>query len=312
MDEQGVFLNKFFSSFFYFFTTFSFCAEFSYCLPIGISADNRSLLYYVTQDNASIRMSKNFEFCLNCDNHQIEHLPLAVPFCLLPIQPVLLFGGQGFSYFDQGILKSKYFAFRSPGSIYTSVPFDHTMGIHWYSDNHGILSILKNNFYVIYDLCTDNGIMTVQIDNSMQKKHALFPFCFQGSIFYVLESSTGSKIAVYKNAESKILFEISGSKIVFFTFLNSSLNSSCGIFALYSSFNSSETMCCFSIYSFEYNHQTMSFRSEYLCMIQIPFNVLQILTNKNLFPWCLQPVQKTDGTYLINWIDRRFSFKKVI
>lgn len=301
-------MQKLFSSFFSFFISFSYCSEFSYCLPIGFFEDKRSLIYYVTQDQTSIHIAQNFESCLIQNKAELVNLPLAIPFCIFPIQPVLFFEGKGFSYFDQGILKSKYCAFRSPGTIYTSVVFDHTMGIHWYSCNHGILSILKNNFYVIYDLCLDDGTMILRVDNSIKKEHALFPFVFKESTFYVLESAQNSKIVVNQNTTSKILFETNASKIISFTFLNPSF----GIFILYNTQDISETVGYFHIYYFTYNHRTMAFSSTYSCKIQIPFTILEKLSKEGLFPWCLQPIQRKSDVYMIDWVGNRFDFKKVI
>lgn len=298
----------FYFLFFIFFNTSSF-SDFFYYLQIGILDDKKSLIYYVTQDEASIHLAQNFEACQIHNKTRLEDLPLAVPFCVFPIQPVLFFEGRGFSYFDQGILKSKYCAFRSPGTIYTSVVFDHTMGIHWYSDNHGIVSILKNNFYVIYDLCLDDGTMTLQVDNSKKKEHALFPFTFKDSTFYVLESLESSKIVIHKkNTPSKVLFETHTSKIVFFTFLNPSL----GVFVLYNAHDVSETANHFHIYYFTYNDQTITFESTYSCRIQIPFTLFEILLNNGLFPWCLQPIQRKSDIYMIDWVGNRFDFKKII
>lgn len=285
----------------------SYCSEFSYFLPIRFFEDKRALIYYATQDQASMHIAQNFESCQTYNKTEFVNLPLAIPFCLFPIQPVLFFEEKGFSYFDQGILKSKYFAFRSPGGIYTSIVFDHTMGIHWYSDNHGILSILKNNFYVIYDLCLDDGTMILRVDNSIKKEHALFPFVFKESTFYVLESAQNSKIVVNQNTASKILFETDTSKIISFTFLNPSF----GIFIVYNTQDIFKTACHFHIYYFTYDYQIMAFEAIYSCNIQIPFSILEILIKKGHFPWCLQPVQEGNGVYIMDWVDQKFYFKKI-
>jgi hypothetical protein len=300
-------LNKFFC----FFSPLIFFAsygEFSYCLPVGFCDDKRLLCHYITHAKTSLIIVETLKSILEFDNEILSRFNSAIPFSTFPVQPVLFFEGKGFSYFDQGILKSKYFAFRSPGSIYSSIPFDHTMGIHWHSPTHGILSILKNNFYVVYDISLDNGNMTLLIDETLKGLHAIFPFVFNESIFYVLESLTKSKIVVQNNTGTrKVLFQTDQSRIVFFTFFNSES----GIFSLYDCNDTVAQTVLFHFYRFNYSYETMAFEKTYCCTVQFPFEILESLSTKNLFPWCLQPIEYLGKLYVLDYINEQLRPREV-
>jgi hypothetical protein len=270
--------------------------EFSYYLPIGLIEKEKLLCNYISQTKTNLIIVESLDTILNCDT-QSNNFLLAVPFSTFPVQPVLFFNKDGFSYFDQGILKSKYFKFRSPGSIYTGIPFDHSMGIHWYRQQHGVVSVLKNNFYVIYDLSLDDGSMGMLIDGTLQKLHTIFPFIFQDTLFYVSQDAVQSKIIVQNNGQRTVVFETDQARIFHFAFFDDTT----GILGLYDKNRHMPHGMLLDFYTFCYCYETERFETVYSFSTMVPLDILENLVANGLFPWCFQPFRLNGEMYGIDY-----------
>lgn len=281
--------------------------EFSYYLPIGLIENEKLLCNYISQTETSLIIVDTLDTILNCDIKSKNFLS-AVPFSTFPVQPVLFCNKNGFSYFDQGILKSKYFKFRSPGEIYTRITFDHSMGIHWYRQEHGVVSVLKNNFYVIYDLSLDDGSMSILIDGTLQKLHTIFPFIFQNTLFYVSQNAVQSKIIVQNNGQKTVLFETDQARIFHFAFFDDTT----GIFGLYDKNRHMPHGMLLDFYTFCYCYETERFENVYSFTTMVPRDLLENLANNGLFPWCFQPFRLNEEIYGIDYQKGLLKLTKVV
>jgi hypothetical protein len=227
-----------------------------------------------------------------------EARTLAIPFSSQLSHITLFADKSGFSYFDAGIFKKKRFNKRSAGSIFCERPFDHAMGIYWYSDQCAVLSLLDPNTSsrIHYNLFVFDQISgQTKCVRKFEEGDCFFPFMDGETLFYLKRDrdSTFSieKGTLYDQLSDKVIFQ-SKEPIITFEMIDATK----GIFSLLAHQNADELVINF--YKIE-KKEDKEWQKTFLLSYKLPTSSVKDPEFQEHFPFCIKPLIVDTTLYYI-------------